>query len=224
MSTFNVNIIHVHTSQSVPVSTPKSPQHAVNSSSAGSPAYVVAPHATSSLNYTSGPWTDILSLVGPTPRDILGVYYAMSSSYTIDIGNTTPNVGSPRLIRSSADVPVISGLPRVRDESQDDRNITNESETIILDRLVMDSLASRTVDPTVLICTSCRSREKRSQGVMRSQAASDRHHPYKVANRPCRVPVPSNSHNEHANNFCRPSRETENTQINTSHTAGKSAD
>ncbi|KAH9476440.1 hypothetical protein JR316_0012015 [Psilocybe cubensis] len=200
MSTFNVNIVHVHTSQSVPVSTPKSPQHAVNSSGAGAPAYVVAPHATSSLNYTSGPWTEILSL-------------------NTNVGNATPNVGSPKLIRSSADVPVISGLPRVRDESQDDNDIANESESLTVDRLVVASLATGTVDPAVLIRTSRHSREKSSRGVMRNQTAgvlSNRHHPYNMANRPSRAAVPTNSGNEHANAFCRPSGETENTSMYTS--------
>uniref|UniRef100_A0A8H7XSJ9 Uncharacterized protein n=1 Tax=Psilocybe cubensis TaxID=181762 RepID=A0A8H7XSJ9_PSICU len=218
MSTFNVNIVHVHSSQTVPVSTPRSAQPARNSSGAGAPPYVMEPQATSSLHYTSGPWTDILSLVGPTPRDLLEIYYAKFSSHTVDVGNATPNVDSTRLFRSSADVAVISGLPRGRDESQYDRNITNESESSSVDRLVLDSLATGTVDPAVLIRTSRHSRENHSQGVMRSQtagASSNRHHPYNMENRPSRVAVPSNSHNEHANNFCRPSGETEIAQINT---------
>ncbi|KAH9480955.1 hypothetical protein JR316_0007562 [Psilocybe cubensis] len=219
MSTFNVNIVHVHSSQTVPVSTPRSAQPARNSAGAGAPPYVMEPQATSSLNDTSGPWTDILSLVGPTPRDLLEIYYARFPSHTVDVGNATPNVDSTRLFRSSADVAVISGLPRGRDESQYDRNITNESEASSVDRLVLDSLATGTVDPAVVIRTSRHSRENRSQGVMRSQtagASSNRHHPYNMANRPSRVAVPSNSHNEHANNFCRPSGETEIAQFRTS--------
>ncbi|KAH9474929.1 hypothetical protein JR316_0012024 [Psilocybe cubensis] len=216
MSTFNVNIVHVHSSQSIPVSTPRLPQSAGNSSSAGATTYVVAPQATSSSKYDPQPWTDILSLVGPTPQDILEIYYAKFSSHTVDVGNATPNVDSTRLFRSSADVVVIRGLAQVRDESQDHNNIANESESLIVDHLVVASLATGTVDPAVLIRTSRRSREKRSQGVMRSQAASDRHHPYNVANRPSRVAVPRNSGNEDASAFCRPSGETENTQFRTS--------
>ncbi|KAH9475648.1 hypothetical protein JR316_0011203 [Psilocybe cubensis] len=159
--TFNVNVVHVHNSQTVPISTPKSPQHTRDSSGAGATESGVASQATLSLNYTPGPWTDTLLLVGPTPRDLLEIYYAKFSSQTIDIGNTTSIIDSTRTSGS----------------------VAKGSESIV-DRLVVDSLASGTVDPAVLIRTSPHLREKRSQGVMRSQAASDRHHPYNVVNRP----------------------------------------
>ncbi|KAH9474238.1 hypothetical protein JR316_0013401 [Psilocybe cubensis] len=223
MSTFNVNIAHVNTSQSVPVSTPRLPQSAGNSSGAGATTYVVAPQATSSSKYDPQPWTDILSLVGPTPRDILEIYYAKFSSHTVDVGKAAPSEESTNLIRSPVDV--LLGFPQSGsgDVSQRHDNfhrttsgsVAKESESIV-DRLVVVSLATGTVDPAVLIRTSRRSREKRSQGVMRSQAASDRHHPYNVANRPSRIAVPRNSGNEDANTFCRPSGETENTQFRTS--------
>ncbi|KAH9475693.1 hypothetical protein JR316_0011252 [Psilocybe cubensis] len=249
MSTFNVNIFHISnprnvpisTPRNVPISTPQAIQPAGNSYRAGAIESGVAPQAPSLSSYHSRPWPGILSLVAPTPRDLLDIYYARYQNHNVDGGTAVPNVESTSVIRSSvhnmgftspnrssADVRVIGGRQDLEGVSEDGAHSINlpsafsgpvADESEIMDTRILHSLATGTIDPILLIRTLPHYRDKHSQGAMRSRAAgvpSDRYHPYNVMNKPSRIAVPRNGDKRHANNVCRPSGETENSQIITS--------
>uniref|UniRef100_A0A8H7XWZ3 Uncharacterized protein n=1 Tax=Psilocybe cubensis TaxID=181762 RepID=A0A8H7XWZ3_PSICU len=140
------------------------------SSHTGGTESEVAPQASSSSTHDARPWPKILSFAGPTPRDLLDIYYARSSNHTVDVGKVAPSVESTRLIRSLS-------------QHHDNLHLTNSGSVMKEDHLVLQSLATGTIDLASLIRRLPHSQEKRSQGVMRNQAAgvsSDRHRPYKI--------------------------------------------